>query len=234
MQLNERQRTIFDLLCERKKLTVSELARTLYVTEMTIRRDLARMEYGGYLKRYRGGATMVGRDEGFPLTQRMLIDDEEKRTLAKKAAEYLKDHMLVFIDSSSTAQFVIHYIKKFPHIRVITNSASALAMVAKYNIPCFLIGGDYCEREMCCIGPEAEKAAEKFNVDLAFMSTLGISNDGRITDSSLEITAVKERIMQNAEHTVLMFERSKFGKTGIYTLCHQDDERISVILSDDL
>ena len=39
-----RQDKIFDLLKEKGKVTVSELASTLYVSEMTIRRDLADME----------------------------------------------------------------------------------------------------------------------------------------------------------------------------------------------
>ena len=35
MELNERQKEIFDLICENKKMSVSSLAKILYVTEMT-------------------------------------------------------------------------------------------------------------------------------------------------------------------------------------------------------
>lgn len=231
MELNERQRQIFDLICDNKKMTTTKLSQMLYVAEMTIRRDLALMEKGGYLKRYRGGAMSLSQNEGFPVTQRLLVDEDEKRILAKKAAAFLSDNISVFIDSSSTAQFLIEHIKKFKNVKIITNSVSALVTASKLNIPVFLIGGEYCEHEMCCLGFAAEKAAEKFNVDLAFMSTLGISEDGAITDSSFDVIAVKECILSNAKHTVFMFEESKIGKSGLYTVCRKDDENVSVIFS---
>ena len=47
MELNERQKEIFDLICENKKMSVSSLAKILYVTEMTIRRDLTELSEKG-------------------------------------------------------------------------------------------------------------------------------------------------------------------------------------------
>ena len=48
-----RKDQIFEILKQKGKVTVSELASTLYVSEMTIRRDLASMEKDGFLKRFR-------------------------------------------------------------------------------------------------------------------------------------------------------------------------------------
>lgn len=231
MELNERQKKIFDLVCDNKKITTSELSKTLFVTEMTIRRDLNEMENAGYIKRYRGGAMSLSKDDSFPVIQRMLVDEDEKIFLAKKAQVFLKDNISVFIDSSSTTQFLIPYIKKFKNIKMITNSISALTIASKFNIPVFLIGGEYSEHEMCCYGHNAEKTAEKFNVDLAFVSTLGITHDGIITDSAIEIISVKERIIANAKHTVFLFEEAKIGKKGLYNVCTKDDENVSVIFS---
>ena len=231
MTLNERQQQIFDLLCGHKKVSVSKLSKTLFVTEMTIRRDLSIMEKAGYLKRYRGGAMLLTENEGFPIAQRLLIDEEEKRILGKRAASFLRDDIFIFIDSSSTTHFLIPHIKKFKNISVITNSINALSILTKLGISVFLIGGEYNNHEMCCIGPSAEQIAEKFNVDLAFISTLGISKDGYITDSSPNIISVKEKIIKNAKHTIFMFEKSKINKKGIYTLHHKDNANTTVLFS---
>ena len=230
MGLNERQSKIFALVCDREKITVGELSRILYVSEMTVRRDLTEMERGGYVRRYRGGAISLPQGESAPLSQRLFVDKEEKRALAKAAARYLSDGICVFIDSSSSAQFVIPYLKCYEGIRLVSNSVSAVNTAAAYHIPCFLIGGEYVEHEACCIGATALACAEKINVDVAFLSTLGIREDGAITDSSPDVTAVKQAIMKNARHTVFLFEKAKLGKVGLYTLCYKDDEGITVLL----
>ena len=44
IRLKGRKKDIFDILCDRKRVSVKELSKILFVTEMTIRRDLAEME----------------------------------------------------------------------------------------------------------------------------------------------------------------------------------------------
>ena len=158
-----------------------------------------------------------------------MTDEKEKRKLAQSAAQYLKEGMNVFVDSSSSAQFLIPHLKRYGSIRLMTNSVAAVNTAAAYHIPCFLIGGEYTEREACCIGAAALGQAEKINVDIAFLSTFGIREDGAITDSSPEITAVKEAIMKNARQTVFLFESVKRGRAGLYTVCHADDEGVTVL-----
>lgn len=229
MELNERQKEIFNLICENKKMPVSKLAKMLYVAEMTIRRDLTELSRKGYVKRYRGGAMCLPENKSFPVSSRMHIEEDEKRALAKKAAELLSDNINIFIDSSSTSHFLIPHVKKFENIKIITNSVNVLLSASEFHMPCFLIGGEYCESDMCLVGTAAEKGAEKLNVDVAFISTEGITEDGVITDSSPEITGVKEEIMKNAKHSVFLFEKSKIGIKGLYTICRKTDENVTVI-----
>ena len=229
MKLSERQKEIFNLICENKKMSVEELSSVLYVSGMTVRRDLAELSRNGYVKRYRGGAMCLPENKSFPVSSRMHIEEEEKRALAKKAAEFLKDGLNIFIDSSSTSQFIIPHIKKFENIKIITNSVNALISASEFHIPCFIIGGEYLESDMCLIGASAEKQAENLNVDIAFITTQGITEDGVITDSSPEITGVKEEIMKNAKHTVFLFEKSKIGRKGLYTVCRKNDKNVTVV-----
>ena len=104
MQLNSRQQEILNLLYEASKLSVSKLASGLYVTEMTIRRDLAAMQKGGFLKRYHGGAILIPDQKEMPLSQRLMFDEDEKKALAKKCVQFLKDDMIVFIGRSKNCQ----------------------------------------------------------------------------------------------------------------------------------
>ena len=71
MELNSRQQEILDILYKTGKISVAELARRLYVAEMTVRRDLAAMERSGFLKRYHGGAVLMSDRKEMPLLHRV-------------------------------------------------------------------------------------------------------------------------------------------------------------------
>ena len=95
MELNVRQQEILDVLYETGKISVAELAKRLYVTEMTIRRDLSSMEKSGFLKRYHGGAVLMVNQREMPLSHRIMFDENEKKALAKKCLPFLHDGMTV-------------------------------------------------------------------------------------------------------------------------------------------
>ena len=56
MSFKEREENILSYLREHKEATVSELCRTFYVSEPTMRRDLATLAEAGKLLRTHGGA----------------------------------------------------------------------------------------------------------------------------------------------------------------------------------
>ena len=107
------KKDIIDLLYEKNRVSVAELAKTLYVSEMTIRRDLNQLEKMGMLKRYRGGAVLALSEDGMPISRRFFVDESEKLSLSKKAEKFLDNNLTVYIDSSSTCHYIIPFIKKF-------------------------------------------------------------------------------------------------------------------------
>lgn len=221
--MKERQKQILNILCERGRVSVGELARTLYVTEMTVRRDLIEMERGGFLRRYRGGAVMKINLGEMPITERLLLDQEEKKVLAQKCIPFLRDGMTVFLDSSSTCQYLIPHLAALKKVTLVTNSVSALLTASGLHLPTILIGGEYYEQDMCLVGSLSEQAAASFNVDVAFFTTAAISLDGVISDFDLRQTMIRKIVMQNARETVFLFEGDKRGKKLLHTLCHAKD-----------
>lgn len=219
-QINRKEQ-IFEILKQKGKVTVSELASTLYVSEMTIRRDLASLEKDGFLKRYRGGAVLPV--DQLPISHRMFLEEDEKRNLAQQTEAYLHDHMTVYIDSSSTCNYIIPHLKNYNDIHIITNSIKALQTASDFHLPCTLLGGDYMEKDMCLVGPIANMQAQNINVDIAFFTTQGLSDDGIISDTDLEQTTVRHFIMQNAKQTVFLFEKNKLHQKYLYTLTRTED-----------
>ena len=221
--MNERQKEILKILHHNGKVSVVELSRALYVTEMTIRRDLCEMEKGGFLRRYRGGAVLKINVGEMPISERLLLDRQEKEVLAKKCTAYLSDGITVFIDSSSTCQYIIPYLSEYKNITVVTNSINSLLELSKLHIPTVLIGGEYYEQDMCTVGSLAERYVSEFNVDVAFFTTAAISSDGVISDFDLKQTTIRKHVMKNANRSIFLFEKEKYGKKYLYTLCSAED-----------
>lgn len=233
MELNIRQQEILDILYETGKISVAELAKRLYVTEMTVRRDLTAMEKGGFLRRYHGGAVLMSPQREMPLSHRIMFDEKEKKALSKKSLEFLKDNMIIFIDSSSTCQYIIPHIAMFKNMKIITNSVKALLTASSLHIPCILIGGDYYEQDMCLIGSIAEQYALELNVDLSFFTTAAYSEDGIISDFDEKQLYIRKIMLKNSTQSVFLYEKNKIGKKMLYMLCRKEDVT-AVITVDDL
>lgn len=231
METNSRKKDILDILYEKEKVTVAELSKTLFVSEMTIRRDLQELENDGVIKRYRGGAVLAAINGEMPIFRRFFIDEDEKKSLSKKAVKYLGDNMTIFIDSSSTCQYIIPHIQTYKNITLITNSLNALLTASKFQISCVLIGGKYYDKDMCFVGSIAEQYANDINVDVAFFSSLGLSDDNIISDNDIEQSMIRKIIMKHSKKNIYLFEKNKLNQTHLYTVCHTDDVD-DVIISD--
>lgn len=223
MEFKDRKKDILDILYAKGRVSVSSLAKTLFVSEMTVRRDLSELEKKGVLKRYRGGAVLTAVSNEMPISQRFFVGENEKIALAKKAVNFLEDNLTVFIDSSSTCQYIIPYMGRFKNITLITNSVNALLIASKSQIPCILIGGKYCDKDMCFVGSIAEQNAGQFNADVAFFSAMGLSEDGIISDPDIEQSMIRKIIIKHSKKNIFLFEESKLNQKYFYTICHQSD-----------
>ncbi len=234
MVLEGRKKEILNLLYERGKVSVAELSGTLYVSEMTVRRDLAEMEKDGFLRRYRGGAVLKNNAGEMPISQRFLLDKDEKEALSSKCEGFLQDGMTVFIDSSSTCQYVIPLVAKHKNMTIVTNSVQALLSAGSMHVPVILIGGEYYEQDMCLVGSIAEEYVRELNVDIAFFTTAAYSEEeGVISDFDIRQTAIRKHLMKNAKKSIFLFEAHKLHKRLLYTLCRKE-EASAIITADTL
>ena len=221
--LNERQNKILERLGKNERVRVRELAKELYVSEMTVRRDLEAMERENLLKRCHGGAVKIGNYQEYPIKVRMSINSKEKKDLAEQSKKYLKDGQVIFFNSSSTCAYIIPYLKDYKNIKVITNSVHLLVLLGNHHIPCALTGGDYFEAERCLVGRSAESFLREINADIAFVSGEGVSDDGYVTDGNPDLAEISKIAIKRAKIKILLMDKSKIGNKYAYNICHIDD-----------
>ena len=222
----EREKIILEMLLKKKRVTVKELSHTLYISEPSVRRDLADLEKQNLIKRIHGGAvleeTLISKNK-IPFIIREYEQSSAKTIIAQKAADYIKDNDIVFLDASTSAFRVIPFLLSKDNITVVTNGVRALTSLAEFNINTISTGGRLVNSCLALVGDEAYKTIDSINANIAFFSCRGISDDGYLTDISPEEDYVRQRMIKNAEHSYLLCASDKFGKKYYHNLCHKDD-----------
>ncbi|MBQ7171054.1 MAG: DeoR/GlpR transcriptional regulator [Clostridia bacterium] len=230
MELNNRQKKILQILDDTGEVKVASLSKSLYFSEMTIRRDLEMMEKEGLLHRIHGGAVVNDSEFQYPIWYRMEINKEQKKTLAQRAAKYIHDGQVIFFNSSSTLAYLLPYLQKYKNLRIITNSVHLLFRISKMHIPCFLTGGRYNEIEGSLSGRQAEEFLRGINPDVTFLSCEALSEDGYVTDSDADLAEIDRLVVARSKASVLLMDRSKVGTLCTYTVCHTDQVTEVILL----
>ena len=222
----EREKIILETILKRKQISVKELAGILYISEPSVRRDLASLEKQNLIKRVHGGAvieeTAVSKNK-IPFLIREYEQSSAKLTIAQKAIELVKDNDVIFLDASTSAFRLIPFLASKSNITVVTNGAKALTSLAEYGINTISTGGRLVNSCLALVGEEAYKTIESINANVAFFSCRGLSDDGFLTDIAPEENFVRQKMIKNSERAYLLCAQEKMGKKYFHNLCHKDD-----------
>ena len=223
---NERDKAILELLLKEKQVTVKQLASHLYISEPSVRRDLARLERQHLIKRIHGGA-MLEKDAlsktKIPFTIRELEQSDAKIIIAKKAIELIHDNDIIFLDASTSAYNIIQFLPSKKNITIVTNGVRALEKLAEYDINTISTGGSLIASCKALVGDEAYRTIESINANIAFFSCRGLSDDGFLTDIAPAENYVRKRMIKNSRQSYLLCTSDKFGKQYYHNLCHKDE-----------
>lgn len=205
----ERQNKILEIIKTDGFAKVNTLAKKIYVSEATIRRDLIFMEQTGRIKKIYGGAVAIEPRISSPLL-RYNAQRIEKNVIAKLTLPLLQNANCLFFDSSSTVGTLANQFS-FSHKTVITiglQTASTLSSLPDINL--FVPGGQINYMTNSISGSVAIDDLKRYNIDLALISSASISPKG-ITETSIEQSELKKYIISAAKQTALLIDSCKFG-----------------------
>ncbi len=228
----ERVKSILEILIEKKKVTVKDLSLRLFASESSIRRDLCSLEQQGLIKRTHGGAVL---DENalseikIPFLIRELEKSDEKIVIARKAAELIPNHSVLFLDASTSAYSMIPFLTEKRDLLVITNGLKALTKLSENHIRCIGTGGDVIHSCLAFAGEDAHKTIERYNADFCFFSCRGLSADGMLTDISQAEDIVRQKMIEHSKASYMLCTSDKQNKIYYHNLCSR--EQISGILT---
>ena len=215
MYAAERQQAMTQLVRERGRISVVELAQQYDVTTETVRRDLSVLEDRNLVRRVHGGAvpadalTLI--EAGLP--DRDVSRIEQKQRIASAALDLLpRADSTVILDAGSTTVRLSRLLPPNLRMTVVTHAVPIAAQLAgSPQIELHLLPGRVRRHTHAAGGPETVEALDSIRADLAFVGTNGLTVEHGLSTPDRTEAAVKRAIIGRARRVVVLADSSKVG-----------------------
>lgn len=221
-----RQEQILHILQERGYVTVRYLTGALHYSSATVNRDLNAMQTLGLVKRTYGGVEAVDRHHFFPLPQRQLYMKKEKRRNAHAAASLIENGDTVFLDGSTSVQYIAPFLTEKRDLRIITNNLRLAMELGEYDIDVICLGGHITERPHVIGGDDAVEQALRYRADKMFFSIGCVTANGNVGAGGL----LHRIMLKNAREVYLLTNKSKLVEDMSEIFC--DFSALTGVISD--
>jgi DeoR family transcriptional regulator, glycerol-3-phosphate regulon repressor len=219
--MTPRQRQILELVREHGDASVADLARVLRVTTQTVRRDVRSLEKDELVARYHGGVGLASNVENIDYAQRLVMNVEAKRRIARLVARHIEPGRSLIIDIGTTTEEVARALAQHRGIRVVTNNLNVAAIMASNSqAEVFVAGGLVRQRDRGIVGEATIDFIRQFKVDIAVIGVSSIEPDGTLLDYDYREVRVAQAIIAQARETWLVADHSKFSRGAMVRLGH--------------
>ncbi len=215
----QRRRTVLERLDRESYVSVNRLAEDLGCSEMTIRRDLSRLESQGRLKRARGGAmpTRMVRLE-FAIYERAKSNRAAKTAVARAALDLVKPGQRIILDTGTTTLALARELRASEDITVVTTSLAIVsALLSAPGVESILLGGTVRESTPDLYGPLVEDNLSRIHADLTFIGCDALSASGELMTTDHRVARATQLMIRNSSKSALLTDSSKVGMHSFIT-----------------
>ncbi len=237
MKKSEKQ---IDLLSKRlslvDRISISDGAELLKITESSVRRIFSKMEKAGLAIRVHDRKKKLNSEPAaYSYSVEDTVNTEKKKRIASAVAKLVLGYQSVYLDSGSTLYRISLAISNLlgqnpsPNLKIFTNSMKNLE-VLQGLASIKLSGGDYrpSRRDFC--GFLAENAVSRLNFDVCVLGADGVNASGDLTTTDFDTAKLCMSAINHSTVKILAVDSSKFGKTALVTYANISD--ISIVVTD--
>jgi len=219
----ERRETIQRLLDLRSFVAIRDIVEATTSSEATIRRLFIEMEEEGLLRRLRGGVELIRprdaetrREES--LDSRIVLNQEKKRRIARRAASVIQEGDTIFIDGGSTTYHLAEFLTGM-NVTVVTNSfAIAEHLLGHSRCKVILPEGTVNRESKLILNNLSADPFANYHANRVFMGIEGIT-ESALTNSEPLLIQTERSMIEHSHELVILADGSKFGRIGSLTLC---------------
>ena len=225
--VDRRREDIMHLIQENNFMSVEDLVKRFGVSAATIRRDLQYWEDLGAIERNYGGASLL---------QSFVEEDETTydrarymRAIAKRAAMFVEDGDVIFLNSSVTAVMMIDYLR-YKHVTIVTNNARAINYHPDENVTILFTGGEVRFPKKSLTGDLALATINSITANKCFIGCSGLTRDG-VSTANVKETMVNKTMIQKTRGTrFILCDHTKVGLN--FAFQYADFDGIDYLITD--
>ena len=218
---SQRRAAILAMVEESGAVRVSDLVDQLGVSDMTVRRDIERLDSEGLLERVHGGALAVvprvTDEPGF--SAKSMLMTAEKHAIALAAARLVEPGATIGISAGTTTYEFARVIRNLPRLTVVTNSvpvAQLLHAAGGGDHVVVLTGGVRTPSD-ALVGPVAVSALQGLHVDRLFLGAHGIDRSAGLTTPNLVEAETNRALVRASRSVCVLADHTKVGIVGLST-----------------
>ena len=234
MNPSERRNEIVNIIRERKRAYVDELADLLHISRETIRRDLTALEQLGKVRKFHGGATLPMVTGEGPFRERMGENVLAKVAIAGQAIQLVQPGETLFIDTGSTTLYFAERLGEKDNLTIVTNSAEIARITAEGHTSnqAFLLGGEFHADNRQTVGPITIEQIRAFRAHHAVLTIGALDGRTGIMDFNINEARIAQAMIRQAESITILADASKFGRIASFKVC--DLDRVTTLVCDRL
>lgn len=231
----ERRAAIVEGLRANGFASIAVLSQRLSVSEMTVRRDVRRLQEDGEAVAVHGGVRLrraeTDDDPNAPgYNGRENARNAAKRTVGQSAAACVLPDDVIAIDAGTTTIELARALSSDFHGTVITHSLPVVnRLLDEPAVTVIALGGDLHRASRALVGSATVEMAHRYRVRTFYLAAAAVDERGVYASADVE-RLVKLELMDIADRVVLLIDHGKFSARGPVFLC--DWGRLSAVVTD--
>jgi DeoR family glycerol-3-phosphate regulon repressor len=220
MRADQRRQTIIELTRSFGGFaSISELAKLVGVSSLTIRRDAEELEAAGVVRRAHGAVRLV---ETPALTlepsflTRSTTNEGAKQAIARAAASRVRPGSTIAIDTGTTTLAFSQLLTLVEDLTVVTSSLVVATQLARTHAV-HVLAGEVRPSELSVVGAQAYASALDRPLDQLFLGAAAVGES--VGDYSTDDAYTKRALISRADEVVLLCDASKFDQQAAAFVC---------------
>ena len=225
MLATERRMLIMKLLNEKSIISLKEITAELDASEITVRRDLEKLENAGKLKRIPGGAALGDYLDSVEMTmeEKSSINSGFKRLVAKRACELVRPGECIFLDGGTSVATMMEGLNGM-NITIVTYNQLVPRKLVNPVAAIHIIGGHYLPHYVMNVGPEAQEQLQRYHFDAAFFGCTGVVLEQNMSFvTNIDSLQMKKIALANSDRNYLLLDSTKFQKPSFVKFVSLDE-----------
>lgn len=222
----ERKQSIVNIVNEKNRMQVAELADLFKVTGSTIRNDLRELENEGLVTRTHGGVIKRDFQRSVEIVPKSREFTNEKYRIAERAVRLIEENDILAIDTGTSCRAFAERLINSPlkRLTILTYDLEiALLLSEKTNYQVQIIGGAIRNGYPYVSGSSVALGLAGFSVDKVILGTTSFDKNYGYSTPNYETAEMKKCLMNISRIKIVLCESTKINQRSFKQFATPDE-----------